>query len=137
VNFSDGARRAINYTAWKTVTSDGNANVGWAGIPQALQKGFDTYFHGQQIRYGWPFNQWLFWCIGGGWWTMILFFAWLLYPVFWGIRKKNYSLCSWTLVITASCVVECTLSLQYGVFLHAWVTALLWLSMTKVESGNS
>jgi hypothetical protein len=136
-NFSDGARRAINYTAFKTVTTDGNANVGWAAIPQSLQKSFEVYLPNQKINYGWPFNQWLFWWIGGGWWTMALYAAWLLYPLVWGIKNKNYCLCSWTLVIAASCVVESTLSLQYGVFLHAWVTALIWISSTKAEYDNS
>ncbi|HEX8334158.1 MAG TPA: hypothetical protein VF622_16170 [Segetibacter sp.] len=135
-NFSDGVRRSINYVGFKTVTTDDHDNVGWSAIPVALQNGFNKYFPTQQIEYGWPFNQWLFWWIGAGWWTMILFSIWMLYPLVWAFKTKNHSLASWTLVIAASCVVECTLSLQYGVFLHAWVTAFLWLLPLKEEYGS-
>jgi hypothetical protein len=129
--FSDGARRSINYVAFKTVRTDDKQNVGWSAIPGTLQIGFSKYFPAQKVEYGWPFNQWLFWWMGAGWWTMILFSIWMFYPLVWSLKNKNQSLTSWTLVIAASCVVECTLSLQYGVFLHAWVTAFLWLPVKE------
>jgi hypothetical protein len=125
-NFSDGVRRSINYTALKIVTTENKANAGWAAISPTLKNSFQTYFPSQKTEYGWPFNQWLYWWMGAGWWTAILFSAWLFYPVICGWRRKNYALISWTLLIVASCFVESTLSLQFGVFLHAWVTALLW-----------
>ena len=125
-DFSDGTRRNINYTAWKVVTTEGKSNAGWAGISPTLKNSFKNYFPAQQTEYGWPFNQWLYWWIGAGWWTAILFTGWLFYPLVYGLKKRNYPLVTWTLIIAASCMVEATLSLQYGVFLHAWVIAILW-----------
>ncbi len=125
-NYSDGARRAVNYSAWQAVTHHGGANTGWAGIPAALQTAFAKYFPGTVLNYGWPFNQFLFWWMGSGWWGMLLFSAWLLYPVYRGIKYKNKGLVCWTLAIAASCFAESTLVLQYGVWLHAWPIAILW-----------
>ena len=125
-NYSDGARRAVNYTAWQAVRHTGGSNTGWAGIAAALQTAFAKYFSGAVLNYGWPFNQYLFWWMGSGWWGMLLFSAWLFYPVYWGIKYKNKGLVCWTLAIAASCFAESTLVLQYGVWLHAWPIAILW-----------
>jgi O-antigen ligase len=125
-NFSDGARRVINRIAWQTIQEDKLAAVGWAGISAALQQGFTKRYPRQQLSYGWPFNQWLFWWMGSGLLGMILFTTWLLFPVYYGWKKNNSAIACWTLVIAASCLVESTLSLQYGVFLHVWPLMLLW-----------
>lgn len=134
-DFSDGARRTINFVAWKSIGQQ--TSVGWAAVPSTLNKTFDEYFPGQRLNYGWPFNQWLFWCLGSGWLGVCLFTAWMFYPVYYGIKKKNYLLFAWTLVIAASCVVECTLNLQFGVFLHAWPICLFWMDTTPRASGTS
>jgi hypothetical protein len=54
------------------------------------------------------------------------FVVWLLFPVAIGIKQRNTMLVAWQLVVIASCFVESTLNFQYGIFLHAWVTAFLW-----------
>jgi hypothetical protein len=125
-NYSDGARRAINYTAWQAVTHANGSNIGWAGIPNTLQQFFAKSFPGAVLNYGWPFNQFLFWWMGSGWWGMLLFTAWLLYPLYWGWKHQNKGLVCWTVAIAVSCLAECTLTLQYGVWLHAWPLAILW-----------
>lgn len=124
-NYSDGARRAINYVAVQSI-KDRAGNVGWAAVPEMLQKSFENYFPAQRTSYGWPFNQWLFWWMGSGWWGMLLFSAWLFYPVIAGWKQRNIALISWTIAIAASCMVECTLHYQFGVWLHAWPIALIW-----------
>ncbi len=125
-DFSDGARRNINRIAWEMITIKHQSNIGWSNIPPILQENFHQQYPTKILEYGWPFNQYLFWVIGGGWWTLILFLIWFLYPALSGWKKSNNSLLSWTFVIAVSCLVECTLNYQYGVFLHAFVIFLLW-----------
>lgn len=134
-DFSDGARRAINHSAFQAVLADGS-NTGWAGIPDTLQRYFSQSFPGTVLQYGWPFNQWLFWWMGSGWWGMLLFTAWLCYPFFRGWKINNKGLVYWTAAIMVSCLVECTLTFQYGVFLHAWPLALLWGGGVKKMAVN-
>jgi hypothetical protein len=125
-DFSDGARRAINYTAWEAVTKEHGSGKGWSGIPQALTVTFEKYFAGTSPGYQWPFNQYLFWWMGSGLAGMILFTAWLLYPVLWGWKNNNKAVIAWSVAMAASCFFESNLAFQYGVWLHAWPIALLW-----------
>lgn len=126
IKYSDGTRRIVNYAAWKAITEDKQTGKGWLAVVFVVEKSFRKHFPQHQPQFGFPFNQWLFWYIGGGIIGVIGFTVWLLFPVWWGIKNKNLPVVIWTLVITASCLVESTLSFQYGVFLHAWVIALLW-----------
>lgn len=124
-NFSDGTRRALNFSAWEAI-KQGESNIGWSSIPERLSVYFSRYHEGQSTHFGWPFNQWLFWWMGSGWMGMLLFSAWLFFPVIVGVRKKNIGLIGWSVAIAASCLVEVNLGYQYGVWLHAWGIGLLW-----------
>ncbi len=123
--YSDGTRRAINWAAWQAI-QEGRSNAGWAGIPATLSQSFAQLFKGQSTEFGWPFNQWLFWWMGAGWWTMILFTGWLLYPIWQGIKLREPGLVIWTISITISCFIETSLNYQYGAFLHIFPLAMLW-----------
>jgi hypothetical protein len=123
--YSDGTRRAINWAAWQAI-QEGNSNAGWAGIPATLSASFAKQFKGQSTEFGWPFNQWLFWYMGAGWWTMVLFSGWLLYPIWQGLKLKEPGLVIWTIAIAISCLIETNLNYQYGVFLHIFLVALFW-----------
>lgn len=136
-SFSDGARRNINYAAWKYIQTNTTVNTGWQGIPLALQTSFAKYFNGQLIEFGWPFNQWLFWWMGSGWWGMLLFTSWLFYPAIKGFKQKNIAIICWTLAIALSCLVEVNLNYQYGVLLHILPIAILWKLSPISEVGNS
>jgi hypothetical protein len=120
---SDNARYAINKTAWDAIQS-GKQNIGWANIPETLQTHFKQLFPAYTTGFGWPFNQWLFWWMGSGWWGMLLFSIWLFFPAYLGIREKNAAAVCWTFAIAASCLVETNLGYQYGVWLHSWV--IIW-----------
>ncbi len=120
---SDNTRYAVNKAAWYAITS-GEQNIGWAHIPNILQDYFSQLFPNYTTGFGWPFNQWLFWWMGSGWWGMLLFTAWLFFPAYLGWRKKNMAAICWTFAIAASCVVECNLGYQYGVWLHGWI--IIW-----------
>ena len=137
VNFSDGTRRAINFASWKFIQTDYWVNTGWQGIPAALQNSFSKYFSGQTLTFGWPFNQWLFWWMGSGWWGMLLFSAWLIYPAIIGIKQKNMAVICWTISIIISCLVEVNLNYQYGVLLHILPLAILWKMATTSTVDNS
>lgn len=125
-NFSDGARRSVNAVAYRAIKS-GRGNAGWARVPGVLRSEAALVFPGQPFAYGWPFNQWLFWWLGGGIAGVLLFSIWLFFPAWQGLKAGNKWIIYWTLAITVSCLVESTLTLQFGVFLHAWPLALLWL----------
>lgn len=120
---SDNARYAINKSAWHAIQS-GDQNIGWANIPATLNNHFKQLYPSYTTGFGWPFNQWLFWWMGSGWWGMLLFSIWLFFPVYIGIRQKNIAIACWTLAIAASCFVEANLGYQYGVWLHSWV--IVW-----------
>lgn len=124
-NLSDGARRAMNFSAWEAIQA-GRSNIGWSAIPESLSHYFAQNHKGQSTVFGWPFNQWLFWWMGIGWWGMLLFSVWLFYPVYKGLKERNIGLICWSLAIAASCLVETNLGYQYGVWLHAWGIGLLW-----------
>ena len=124
-NLSDGVRRAINFSAWEAIKA-GQSNIGWASIPERLSYSFTQIHSEQSTNFGWPFNQWLFWWMGAGWWGMLLFSIWLFYPVYKGLKEKNIGLICWSLAIAASCLVETNLGYQYGVWLHAWGVGFLW-----------
>jgi hypothetical protein len=125
--YSDGTRRAINWAAWQSI-QEGHSNTGWAGIPRQLSESFANIFKGQSTEFGWPFNQWLFWWLGAGWWTMLLFSGWLLYPIWQGLKLREPGLIIWTIAIAISCFIETTLNYQYGAFLHIFLIALFWQS---------
>ncbi|WP_295234633.1 O-antigen ligase family protein [Sediminibacterium sp.] len=129
--YSDGVRRAINTVALKAIKEDHSTAIGWSAIPSALQQKFTQVWNGQKTQYGWPFNQWLFWWMGSGWWGMVLFTAWLFYPVWYGYRNKNPFLIIWTLAIAFSCLVETTINYQYGALLHVWPLLVCWLTFKK------
>ena len=135
-NYSDGTRRAINLSAWNSINNRSNINAGWSGISNILQESFTRNFGNQKTEYGWPFNQWLFWWMGSGWWGMLLFTGWLLYPLFINIKKIDAGLICWTIAIALSCIVESTLNYQFGVFLHIWPIAFMWKKATS-KSGSS
>ncbi|TDO26399.1 O-antigen ligase family protein [Sediminibacterium goheungense] len=117
---SDNTRYAVNKAAWYAIIS-GQQNIGWAHIPNTLQNYFGQLFPTYTTGFGWPFNQWLFWWMGSGWWGMLLFTIWLFFPAYLGWRKKNMAAICWTFAIAASCLVECNLGYQYGVWLHGWI----------------
>jgi hypothetical protein len=123
--YSDGTRRAINWAAWQSI-QDGHSNTGWAGITEKLSASFSQIFKGQSTAFGWPFNQWLFWWMGAGWWGMLLFSGWLFYPIWVGWKYKEPGLIIWTIAIAISCLIETTLNYQYGEFLHIFLIALFW-----------
>ncbi len=134
-NFSDGVRRALNQAAFTAVQS-GGANTGWAAIPTTLEQYFQQQHPGVTSGFGWPFNQWLLWWMGSGWWGMLLFTLWLLYPAWLGWRNNRPAITGWTLVIAASCLIESTIAYQYGAWLHAWGLALCWPLLQKHTATN-
>ncbi len=139
ISYSDGVRRSINTAAWKSITEDKAGGAGWAAVPANIQQRY-TKVYGAPPPFNWPFNQWLFWWMGGGLVAVILFSCWLLYPVWWGFKNNNAAVACWTLVIAASCMVESTLSLQYGVLVHVWPLALLWKhkpSISETSEGKN
>ena len=125
-SYSDGVRRAINNVSWKIISQKKIESIGWAAIPSTLQTNFSEQYNGSSTQFGWPFNQWLFWWLGSGWWGTILLTIWLFYPAYIGWKQKNIFLLTWTTAIAASCLVECTLNYQYGVFLHVWPIVFCW-----------
>lgn len=125
-NYSDGVRRAINNVSWKMISQQKIESIGWAAIPSTIQTIFSEQYKGSSTQFGWPFNQWLFWWLGSGWWGAMLFSIWLFYPAYIGWKQKNIFLVTWTIAIAASCLVECTLNYQYGVFLHVWPIVFCW-----------
>ena len=129
--YSDGVRRAMNTVALKAITEDHANAIGWSAIPSTLQKKFTQVLNGQNTQYGWPFNQWLFWWMGSGWWGMILFSLWLFYPVWYGYQHKNPFLIIWTLAIAFSCLVETTINYQYGALLHVLPLLVCWQTFKK------
>jgi len=126
MRYSDGARRIINTLAFKQISEKGGANRGWAGIAPTMQHSFEQAFPNTPATFLWPFNQWLYWWMGAGLLGMLLFTCWLFYPLFRGIQKKQWTPVAWTLAIAATCLVESTLSLQFGVWMHAWIGAITW-----------
>jgi hypothetical protein len=136
-NFSDGTRRSINYVAWQFLQNNLSANTGWQALPATLQLAFSKYFNHQTTEFGWPFNQWLFWWMGSGWWGMLLFSIWLFYPAIKAFKNNNWGIICWTLAIALSCVVETTLNYQYGVLLHVLPLAILWKIFPTSEFDNS
>jgi hypothetical protein len=131
LQFSDGARTALNAAAWETVKQDPGTAKGWAAVPATLQHALEQIQPGSHTDYGWPFNQYLFWWMGSGWWGMGLQIIWLLFPLVYGIRQKNTGLVCWTAAIAVSCLVESNLLFQYGIFLHAWTIGFLWQGNEK------
>jgi hypothetical protein len=125
-SYSDGVRRAVNSVAWKAIQTQRSTAIGWQAVPTVINKNFRKQFNGNNTGFGWPFNQWLFWWMGSGWWGMALFTGWLFYPAWYGWRHKNPFLILWTLAIAASCLVECTLNYQFGALLHVWPLVLVW-----------
>jgi O-antigen ligase len=137
MRYSDGARRIINTLAFKEITEKGAANKGWAGIAPTLQQSFQQAFPQTPVTFRWPFNQWLFWWMGSGLLGMLLFTCWMFYPLLRGIQKKQWTPVAWTLAIAASCLVESTLSLQYGVWMHAWIGAIAWQLQDLSTANNA
>ena len=135
--FSDGARRAVNAAAWKAVTKEDRSNRGWDGVAPAISAAFEKYFPGATPDFHWPFNQYLFWWMGSGFAGMLLFAAWLFYPVLWGWKNNNKAVIAWSLAIAASCLFESNLVFQYGIWLHAWPMALLWTQKNQASLFTS
>ena len=125
LQYSDGARRIINSLAWTEISKNDATNLGWGNIAGILRTAFEKAYPGNPVSFTWPFNQWLFWWMGAGWWGMLLFSVWLFYPIYSGCRPFRWGRISWTLAIAASCLVESTLSFQYGVWIHAWIGAIV------------
>ncbi len=129
--YSDGVRRAINGVALKAISEDQATAIGWSAIPSTLQQKFSQVLNGQKTQYGWPFNQWLFWWMGSGWWGMLLFSIWLFYPAWYGYQHKNPYLIIWTFAMAFSCIIETTLNYQYGALLHVWPILVCWQTFKK------
>jgi hypothetical protein len=135
LEYSDGSRRLVNSLAWETVQTKPITGFGWSNIAPALQTAFADKHPGQHLTFSWPFNQWLFWGLGSGSIGALLFTGWMGYPIWKGLYEKNTGIIAWTLVVMASCLVESTLSFQYGVWLHAWIGAIAWrLSADKINT---
>lgn len=126
LQYSDGARRIINSLAWKEITQNDATNLGWGNIAGTLRNAYEKTFPGYPVRFSWPFNQWLYWWMGAGLAGMLLFTIWLFYPFISGCRRFRWGRISWTLTIVAACLVESTLSFQYGVWIHAWIGAMVF-----------
>jgi hypothetical protein len=135
-DFSDGTRRSVNEASWQWLKNNISANTGWQAIPATLQSAFSTYFNHQKTDFGWPFNQWLYWWMGSGWWGMLSFSFWLFYPLVNAYKQNNFGIICWTIAIALSCLVETTLNYQYGVLLHVFPLAILWKISSTSESGN-
>ncbi len=136
-NYSDGVRLTMNKIAWHSIQTEQQSNIGWSAIPATIRSNFSTALKGQTTTYGWPFNEWLFWWMGSGWWGMILFSIWLFYPAWYGWRKDNIFLIIWTVAIAASCLVECTLNYQFGAFLYVWPIMICWFTYSKSSTEDS
>ncbi len=136
-DFSDGTRRSINDAALQYVQNNITANTGWQAVSPTLQSAFLTYFNHPSTAFGWPFNQWLYWWMGSGWWGMILFSIWLFYPLVRSFHQNNLGIICWTVAIALSCLVETTLNYQYGVLLHVLPLAILWKFSATSKSDNS
>lgn len=140
-DYSDGTRWAVNQAAWEAIQNSHGSNLGWTGITDSLPVYFAKIYPGNTPVFRWPFNQYLFWWMGAGWWGMLLFTAWLFYPIVSGIQKKNYAVTAWSLAIAIACLVESNLAFQFGVWLHVWPLVLVWFAEEKKsvisESGNS
>jgi hypothetical protein len=139
---SDATRRVINGEAWQLIQS-GQNNIGWSAIDEVIRKSVQASYPEQTFDFGWPFNQWLFWWMGSGITGLILFSAWLIYPLIRGIQKKNVAVCAVSAAIMVSCLIETNLAYQYSVWMHAWIIALLWnyptgflREPTTSKSGN-
>ncbi|MBU3743007.1 MAG: hypothetical protein FGM61_00475 [Sediminibacterium sp.] len=126
LRYSDGARRIINSLAWKEITENDATNLGWGNIAGSLRAAFEKAYPGYPVSFTWPFNQWLYWWMGAGLGGMLLFTIWLLYPLISGCRPFRWGRIGWTLAIAAACLVESTLSFQYGVWIHAWIGAMVF-----------
>ena len=122
---SDATRRVINDESWKLIQT-GRNNLGWSAIDDVVRTSVQTSYPQQKFDFGWPFNQWLFWWMGSGIMGVLLFSAWLIYPLIRGIRNKNIALSAVSLAIIVSCLIEANLAYQYSVWIHAWLMALLW-----------
>lgn len=134
-DFSDGTRRSVNTVAWQAITHYHKTNIGWNKVPVVLQEVFRQQYPEASLKYGWPFNQFLFWWMGAGLLGCLLFSLWLFSPALFFFKEKNKAAFGWTLVIAASCMVECTLNMQYGVFLHAWAMAYAFSESNKTKSS--
>lgn len=126
LRYSDGARRMINALAWKEIAENNGGNQGWGNIANSLRIAFEKAYPGYPVSFTWPFNQWLYWWMGAGLGGMLLFSIWFLYPLISGCRPFRWGRISFTLAIAAACLVESTLSFQYGVWIHAWIGAMVF-----------
>ena len=70
--YSDAARFSINQIAFQIIQQNKNINVGWAKIPLALESEFQIKYPSKKLIFHWPFNQFLFWYLGSGWWGCLL-----------------------------------------------------------------
>lgn len=131
-NYSDGARFITNATAVSLIKNNYNVNVGWANIGNALETEFSHQHPNKTLVFHWPFNQFLFWYLGSGWWGCFLFLLWMIFPIVFAIKKRNIYLAIWQIFIAATCFTESTISLQFGIFLHTWGIALLWNMQPKI-----
>lgn len=125
-NYSDAARFSINQISYNIIKENKLIQVGWANIPSTLETAFQKKYPTKKLIFHWPFNQYLFWYLGSGLLGFILFSLWILYPIVVGFYNKNYILIACQLFIITTCFFESTLSLQFGIFLHAWSVAILF-----------
>lgn len=125
LQYSDGARRIVNSIAWREITDNNTSNLGWGNIAASMRNAFEKAYPGYPVQFTWPFNQWLYWWMGAGLGGMLLFSIWFFYPLLSGYRPFKWGRISWTFAIAAACLVESTLSFQYGVWIHAWIGAMV------------
>jgi hypothetical protein len=121
VNYSDGTRRIVN-KAGITLIQERKTGLGWQKMQEQIDEKIQEQYPNWHHNFSWPFNQWIFWVIGGGWIFGLVLSGWLMYPI---IRSKGMHVVA-LLALVASCLVECTLNYQYGVWLLAWCIIPLW-----------
>lgn len=119
--YSDGTRRIVNEAAISLI-QENKTGLGWQKMQQEISEKIQQQNPSWQNSFSWPFNQWIFWIAGGGWILCFILSGWLLYPI---VKSKGEHVLVMFAII-ASCLVECTLNYQYGLWLFAWCALPLW-----------
>ena len=124
--YSDMGRLMSYDIAWRLIKQDPVLGVGAGDILQSMKKGYDQWYpqvkEEQRLV---PHNQFLVVALGCGIPTLVLFIAWIFYPLFQIKRNRAgfFFLISWT-ILFLSLLVEPMLEVQFGVFVYLFF--LLW-----------
>ncbi|MBI5370948.1 MAG: O-antigen ligase family protein [Sphingobacteriales bacterium] len=127
---SDAVRRMVNERTVKLI-ADHPAGLGSRKAEKALRDEMDAWYPQLQVKYEWPFNQYLYWWLTAGWVLgslPVLLMLFLLYRLYF---TRNYFTAVWVLFMAITCVYESTMEMQYGLFLAVFFTVLIYL----YESG--